>query len=146
MADTLKFVTTPDETQEETRKKEVSTLKMGLMRYVAKTPLSKYMKISFSEPLSETVSSDKWDSWVFRSSFNGFLNGQKSYKSSELFGNISANRITKDWKIDLRARSKYANNSGIFMTTVVANVWFTQFWYMPIYWRQMKQEISKLQR
>ena len=59
MRDTISFVTSPDETQDEIRVKEVNTLKMGLMRYVAKTPLSKYMKISFTEPLSETVSSDK---------------------------------------------------------------------------------------
>jgi len=56
MRDTLSFVTSPDETQDETRIKEVNTLKMGLTRYVSKTPLAKYMKISFTEPLSETVS------------------------------------------------------------------------------------------
>lgn len=107
MADTLSFVTTPDETQDETRIKEVKTLKMGLMRYVAKTPLSKYMNISFSEPLSETVSSDKWNSWVFRTSFNGWLNGQQTYNSTNIFGNFSASRVTKDWKINLRANYDY---------------------------------------
>jgi hypothetical protein len=107
MRDTISFVISPDETQDERRIKEVRTLKMGLMRYVAKTPLSKYMKISFSEPLSETVSSDKWNSWVFRTSFNGWLDGQQSYKSTNLNGNISAGRVTKDWKIDLRARYNY---------------------------------------
>ncbi len=104
MRDTVSFVTSPDETQDEIRIKEVNTLKMGLMRYVAKTPLSKYIKINFTEPLSETVSSDKWNSWVFRASFNGFLDGQQSYKSSNLNGNLSGSRITKDWKIDLTAR------------------------------------------
>ncbi|MBA4321811.1 MAG: hypothetical protein C0408_03230 [Odoribacter sp.] len=108
MRDTLTFVTTPDETEDGIREKEVNTLKMGLMRYVAKTPLSKFLRISFSEPLSETVSSDKWDSWVFRTSFNGYLNAQKSYKSSYLNGNLSANRVTKDWKINLRARYSYS--------------------------------------
>jgi hypothetical protein len=103
MRDTVTFVTTPDETEDGKRAKDVRTLKMGLMRYVAKTPLSKYMNISFSEPLSETVSSDKWDSWVFRTSMDGFLNGQKSYESTQLFGNLSANRITQDWKINLSA-------------------------------------------
>ena len=53
---------------------------MGLMRYVAKTPLSKYMKISFTEPLSETISTDKWNSWVFRSSVYGYMQGHKTYK------------------------------------------------------------------
>ncbi len=108
MKDTISFVTSPDETQEDRRIKEVRTLKMGLMRYIAKTPLSKYMNITFTEPLSETVSSDNWDSWVFSSSFNGYLNGQQTYKSTYLNGNLSAARITKDWKINLRARYNYS--------------------------------------
>jgi hypothetical protein len=98
MRDTVSFVTTPDETTEGRREKEVNTLKMGLVRYVARTPLSKYVKITFSEPLSETVSSDIWNSWVFSTSLGGFLNGQKTYKSSDIFGNMSARRITEKSK------------------------------------------------
>jgi hypothetical protein len=107
MRDTVSFVSSPDDTQETIRSAEVKTLKMGLMRYIAKTPLSKYMNISFSEPLSETVSSDKWDSWVFRASFNGWLDGQKTYKSTNLNGNFSANRVTKEWKVNLSGRYNY---------------------------------------
>lgn len=107
MRDTISFVSSPDETQDERRIKEVRTLKMGLMRYVAKTPLAEYMKISFTEPLSETVSSDKWDSWVFRTSLNGWLQGQQSYKATNLYGNFNASRVTEKWKINLRARYNY---------------------------------------
>lgn len=107
MADTLTFVSSPDDTQDLIRQREVSTLKMGLMRYVAKTPLSKYMRITFTEPLSETVTTDKWNSWVFRASLNGFLNGEKSYNSSYLNGIFSANRVTKDWKININSRLNY---------------------------------------
>lgn len=102
MADTLSFTSTPDETEETTRIKQVNTLKMGLMRYVAKTPLSKYMRISFSEPLSETVSSDNWNSWVIRSSLSGYLQGRKTYKSQYLSGSINASRITENWKVNLK--------------------------------------------
>ena len=73
MADTLKFNAGPDETSDEIRQKSVNTLKMGLMRYIAKTPLSKYMKISLTEPLKSTVSTDKWDNLVIRSSIYGYL-------------------------------------------------------------------------
>ncbi|MCX6301052.1 MAG: hypothetical protein NTW82_02615 [Bacteroidia bacterium] len=103
MRDTLSFVTTPDETDEGRREKGLSVLKLGLMRYVAKTPLAKYMKISFTEPLTETISTDKWNSWVFRSSVSGFLQGEKTYKSHYLSGNVSAARITEDWKINLNS-------------------------------------------
>ncbi len=136
MRDTISFVTSPDETQDEIRIKEVRTLKMGLMRYVARTPLAKYMNISFSEPLSEAVSSDKWDSWVFGASFNGFLDGQKSYKSTYINGNLTAARVTEDWKINLRARYNYSvdkfdiddeiitsdNNSKSFNALIVKSI------------------------
>lgn len=108
MRDTLTFVTSPDETQDEIRIKQVSSLKMGLMRYVAKTPLSKYMNINFTEPLSETVSTDKWNSWVYKASIYGYLNGQQSYKSTYMNGNLSASHVTKDWKINLSARYNYS--------------------------------------
>ncbi len=125
MRDTISFVTTPDETQDQRRIQEVKTLKMGLMRYVLKTPLSKYMNISFSEPLSETVSTDKWDSWVFKASIYGYLQGEKSYKSSYMNGSLSASRITKDWKINLSARinksvDKYDIDNELFTSKSIS--------------------------
>jgi len=136
MRDTISFATSPDATQDESRIMEVRTLKMGLMRYVAKTPLSKYMNISFSEPLSETISSDKWNSWVYRASVYGYLNGQKSYESSYLNWNISAVRVTKDWKINMATSYNYSidqfdtddgiikseNNSRNFNSLIVKSI------------------------
>jgi hypothetical protein len=119
MRDTISFFTTPDETQDQIRIQQVKTLKMGLMRYVSKTPLAKFMNISFSEPLSETVSTDKWDSWVFKADIYGYLQGEKSYKSSYLNGSLSASRITKDWKINMSARinkgvDKYESDNVLY--------------------------------
>lgn len=101
MSDTISFTTAPDETEDGRRQKEIGALKMGLMRYVAKTPLSQYINISFTEPLSETVSTDKWNSWVFRPSVSAFLLGEKSYKTSSIRMNFDADRVTEDWKINM---------------------------------------------
>ena len=108
MADTLSFSSPPDETDDETRIKQVRTLQMGLMRYVAKTPLSKHLKITYTQPMSEKVSTDKWDSWVLRAAINGYLNKEQSYESTYLNGNFSASRITEAWKINFRARYGYS--------------------------------------
>jgi len=110
MKDTVSFVSPPDDTEDLIRQKEVKTLKMGLMRYVAKTPLSKFMNISFTEPLSETVTTDKWNSWVFSTSVYGYLEGEKSYKSTYLSGNASASRITEKLKVNLRFNYNYNND------------------------------------
>lgn len=118
MADTLTFTSTPDETAEITRHKQVNNLKMGLMRYVARTPLAGYINISFTEPLQETISTDKWNSWVFRSSISGFLNGEKTFRSTNLSGSLTASRITEDWKINLLSElnqndTKYLINDSV---------------------------------
>ena len=81
-----------------------------LMPYVAKTPLAEFIDIRFTEPLSETVSIDRWNSWVFEPSIDAFLNGEKSYKSQYIYGGLSANRITEEWKIRLRLNYNYSIN------------------------------------
>jgi hypothetical protein len=101
MKDTIVVNTSPDDTQDIRRQKEVTALKIGLMRYVQKTPLASYIDVRFNMPVTETVSSDKWNSWVFRSSIGGFMQGQKSYTSSNIFTNISANRVTEKIKTEL---------------------------------------------
>lgn len=121
MRDTLSYVQSPDETEDQRRIKEVRTLKIGLMRYVAKTPLADYMKISFTEPLSETVSTDKWDSWVFRSSIYGYVQAQKTYKNYYASGNINASRITKDWKINIRSNLSQNDEKYIINDSTTIN-------------------------
>jgi hypothetical protein len=118
MADTLTFTSAPDETSEITRYKQVNNLKMGLMRYVARTPLAGYINISFTEPLLETIYTDKWNSWVFRSSVSGFLQGEKTFRSRNLSGSLTASRITENWKINLLSElnqneTKYLINDSI---------------------------------
>jgi hypothetical protein len=120
MADTLKFNAGPDETSDEIRQKSVSTLKMGLMRYIARTPLAKYMKISFTEPLKATVSTDKWNSWVFRTSIFGYLEGEQSRKEQYLSGSLSGNKITEKWKVNINS-SYSQDNSKYIVTDTLGN-------------------------
>lgn len=104
MNDTIIVNTSPDDTEETARIKEVQYLKMGLMRYVLKTPLSSFFDIKFTQPVKETVSSDKWNSWVFNTSIQGYISGQKTSLTSYLYGDFSANRITE--------KSKFENSIG----------------------------------
>ena len=120
MADTLKFNAGPDETSDEIRQKSVSTLKMGLIRYIARTPLAKYMKISFTEPLKATVSTDKWNSWVFRTSIFGYLEGEQSRKEQYLSGSLSGNKITEKWKVNINS-SYSQDNSKYIVTDTLGN-------------------------
>jgi len=113
MKDTVSCVAPPDETMEGQRALQVKTLKMGLMRYVVKTPLARYIDIGFSEKISTSVSTDKWDSWVFKGSLNGHMSGQKSYKENNVSGNLSASRITEGWKLNFNGR--YNTNTSKYL-------------------------------
>jgi hypothetical protein len=107
MKDTIVVMTNPDDTQDAIRAKRVRALKMGLMRYVVQTPLADFIDVRFTVPMKETVTSDKWNSWVFRASMSGFLQGQKTYKSHDLNLNTSASRVTESMRTDIGAYYSY---------------------------------------
>ena len=98
MNDTLVYASSTDDTGDIIRKGQVETLKIGLMRYVARTPLAKNIQIQFNKPAQEKVVEDKWKSWVFDLRMSGFLNGQKSRNSQYLYGTVSARKVTPEWK------------------------------------------------
>ena len=127
MRDTLTYTTTPDETTEGRREKEISALKMGLMRYVARTPLSKYIDIRFTQPLSETVSTDQWNNWVFRPSLSAYLMGEKTFKTRYISSSISADRITESWKIRFRVNYNYRVESFDLGDEVITSNYNNQY-------------------
>ncbi|MFN8240213.1 MAG: hypothetical protein U0X39_05610 [Bacteroidales bacterium] len=95
MNDTLVINFSPDETQDVSRTKAVKLLKMALMRYMLKTPLANYFNVNFTAPVKEIVSTDKWNSWVFSTNFNGDFQKEKSYRSVSLNAGFSASRVTE---------------------------------------------------
>lgn len=118
MADTLKCSFSPDETLDIRRARQVKTLKMGLMRYVTKTPLAQFMDINFNQPMSETVTSDKWDSWVYSASMYASSNGQKSYNYSYVDGTLSANRITEKSKFESSISFDLQTSKNVYSDSV----------------------------
>lgn len=110
--DELTFVTENNDTEKVIREKIVKTLKLGLIQYVAKTPLSKYLEITFAkdkEKKNESIEKkiDKWDSWVFSLSANSWLNGNDSWNSQSIYTNFQAKRTTEIDKITISFWGNY---------------------------------------
>lgn len=97
--DTLKYVSKKTDTSDETRRGMVKVLKMGLIPYIARTPIADFISILFEEEVMPTAVEDKWNFWVFSMSLSGSFFGEKSYKYYSLYGNVSANRITPGSKL-----------------------------------------------
>lgn len=106
--DTLKMIVPSNSTSDETRALLTKNIKIGLIRYVSKTPLINYINIDYDHP--ESASSDvrdKWNSWVFSLSGSGNYSAQSS--SSYLYLNtaINANRTTEASKITFYLGSSF---------------------------------------
>ena len=105
--DTIRYIASPDDTEDVRREGEIRTLKMALMRYILETPLAEYFEINFTKPISDVVKDDPWDSWVFSTYFGGNTSGESQRESFELNSGISANRVTDEWRINTSANYKW---------------------------------------
>ncbi len=108
--DTVKYFSNQTDTEDEIRKGLVKTIKMGLLTYVARTPISSRIAVSYAEEKKLEAAVDKWKSWVFSISSHGHFHGEESYKSSSLGADLAANRVTPEIKIQLGLSASYQNN------------------------------------
>jgi len=108
--DTVKYFSNQTDTDDEIRKGLVKTIKMGLLTYVARTPISGRIAVSYAEEKIPMAAIDKWKSWVFSISGDGYFNGEESYKYSSLGANLSANRVTPEIKIRLGLTASSQHN------------------------------------
>lgn len=101
--DTLIFTSSPDDTDDKIRSMGNQMLKLGLISYVAKTPLGKDISIdygTYEETNPENVE-DPWKSWVFTINGNGYTNGEESYKYYNLYSYVNANKVTEKNRFEI---------------------------------------------
>lgn len=106
--DTHKYFTNKTDTQDEIRQGLVKALKIGLMSYVAKTPISSRIAISYAEEKKEAEVADKWNSWVFSISSGGSVRRDETYKYQSVRLSLSANRVTPEMKIQMSLSGRYS--------------------------------------
>lgn len=105
--DTLTFTTKQSDTEDMIRGALVHYLKLGLARYVAKTPMGEYLTVSYKRPSAAAQVVDKWDYWTFSININSNINGQQTSSFLFLNGGISARRITEAWKLRFSVNANY---------------------------------------
>ncbi len=100
LTDTLVYTSRPDDTMEHQRQGRTNMIKMGLMRYVARTPIYKEVKISHTGLQKEEQVSDKWKNWVFEIETRPRFEWQETLKEYTFFNSFNANKVTPDWKYE----------------------------------------------
>lgn len=110
LSDTLHYVQPPASTEAERRQGLAGIIRAGLVRYLARTPAAGRLTLTVSgagAAPQATAANDPWNFWVFRLSLNSWLSGEKTYRATELFGNLNADRVSQGWKTRLSARESY---------------------------------------
>ena len=110
--DTLVTTAPPAASDDDQRRAILSRLRIGLAGFASQTALADRITIGYDAPevTAETPAEevvDPWNSWVFRVSADGFFNGQSQSTQMNLFGSLSARRVTESLKVSIRPRASY---------------------------------------
>jgi hypothetical protein len=120
MNDTLFYAARPDDTRDHRRQGRMNMMKMGLMRYVARTPVFKEVNINHSDKIEEEEVIDRWNNWVFELQTRPNYESEESRKEFRFDNSIMATKITPEWKLEFELehelnRTKYTYDNETFI-------------------------------
>ncbi len=128
----LKYYSKSTDTQDQIRKGFVNVMKQGLIPYLYDTPLSEFITVSYAQktPRQMAPAEDKWNYWVFFTSFRGNLNFEEQSKRYSYSLSLSANRTTEATKFRFWAngsfnerRYKISEDEEVLSRTARKTVW-----------------------
>src|SRR6266545_8275135 len=95
-ADTLHSISRSTDTDDDIRKSLARTMRLGLIRFAAQTPVAPRIEISYSAPAQAAAAvKDRWNFWVMNVGLSSFLRGEETQSFANLNASLSANRITE---------------------------------------------------
>ncbi|MDT8400129.1 MAG: hypothetical protein RQ743_00415 [Bacteroidales bacterium] len=118
------FFSPVDQTADEIRRARANVLAMGLMQFVARTPMSKNIRIIYednatgsdgSNGIQSSVQDDPWNSWMFRLSGSGEFQKDENYETSRTSSSLTADRVTPDLKMEFDL--SYSNRQTYYTST-----------------------------
>jgi len=113
MSDTLVFTSSPDQTSTIIREKRTMMLKVGLMKYVVRTPLINEIEITHNADLEQEEVVDRWNNWVFELSTEPQFESEEANKKLELRNSINISKITQDIKLEIEMDQFYEREKFI---------------------------------
>jgi len=118
LTDTIVAVSPESDSQDKRRRVVTEALKRGLVRYVARRPGAERLTVTYKAPEGAAGAAartrDRWNLWVFRTRADAYFNGEESSRSTQLYGTVSANRISPAWKTNISVDGNYGENNFTF--------------------------------
>jgi hypothetical protein len=116
--DTATYLTQQSETDDDVRRGLVRVLKLGLVRYVVKTPAGAGLDVVYTPPPEDQrqaqTTQDPWNFWVYRLRGNSSMSGEESATSLRLGSSMTASRVTEEWKLSASYNGNYRRSTYSF--------------------------------
>lgn len=96
------FSTSNSDTDDEIRDELVRQIKIGLLPYLSGNRVLNDINIFYtpSEEEQSVQTEDPWNNWVFEFGASTYFSGEESRKNLNLYSDVSARRITDNWKTE----------------------------------------------
>lgn len=116
MNDTLSYASGRDHSPDDIRRELTRVIKVGLLPYLADSPLLARFEITLEEAADEDATplapaQDPWDYWVFTVGGSGNGSGESQTSNYGFSGRLSASRTTEALKISMSANASYRESS-----------------------------------
>lgn len=117
------YTSPPDATSDMKRQGYTRMISLGLMKYVANTPLADHLNINYdlkdSAENRQNIVEDLWKSWVYNLELQAELAKQETYSSLQLESGASATKVTPEWKFDLNGNYESSQRTYILEDTTI---------------------------
>jgi hypothetical protein len=101
MNDTLIYTSNPDESNTVVRENKTNLIKMGLMRFVARTKVFNEVVISNNSDVEKVEVIDRWNNWVFELETSPRFNAEESYNRLFFRNSVNISKVTPDIKLEI---------------------------------------------
>ncbi len=107
MTDTLKLNTLPNDADDRIRRELARVFKLGLTRYVARSPIASRLQVAYTAPfggqrgqVAASNLQDRWNLWTYTTNLNTFVRAEERQRVVTGSLAFSANRSTAEWKLN----------------------------------------------
>lgn len=140
--DTIQFRTGVTDTEAERRAALARHLALGLVSFVAGTPLGEQLTVLYDAPVGVvTPVEDPWNFWVFEIEAGGGVSGEERQRSVNVRGGIDARRVTEAWKLliftnGFHRRSEFDvdEDSTVISTRTEFGIFTLSAWSLGPHW------------
>jgi hypothetical protein len=106
VTETIKTVTGSSDPDDVVRRQIANAVRIGLLRFVAREEVPRELAVTVrlgADEARPAAAADRWRNWVFSLRGSASFEGEESSRQRQLSAEISADRITPDWKVTLGA-------------------------------------------